>query len=191
MKITIIRHGKPIQSSERRFLNGIEFEKWVKNYDRSGIHPEHKPGPDILERVKNAEMLYSSTLPRSWQSAQAIDDEKVVLMDPLFREAETPAIPMKILKLSPVMWWIVVRILWFLGYTKNAESLSQTRHRAKKAVRLLTSAASQATHVVLVGHAFFNTFIEKELKREGWIRVASKDRKWHYWNFSEYIKKAS
>lgn len=82
----------------------------------------------------------------------------LTLLFPLFRETELPNVPTIIggLKLNPNIYAVILRCLWFCGYSWGCESLKNAKDRAKIASDLLVEYAQEQTTVALVGHGFFN-----------------------------------
>ncbi|MFB3164549.1 hypothetical protein ABLO26_24620 [Neobacillus sp. 179-J 1A1 HS] len=72
------------------------------------------------------------------------------------------------LKLHTGSCGVILRCLWFIGYSSGCESLKDAKIRAEEASKFLVNCAMEHHHVVLVGHGFFNMLIGKELKRMGW-----------------------
>ena len=71
---------------------------------------------------------------------------------------ELPNVPTIIggLKLNPNIYAVILRCLWFCGYSWGCESLKNAKDRAKMASDLLVEYAQEQTTVALVGHGFFN-----------------------------------
>jgi hypothetical protein len=82
----------------------------------------------------------------------------LTLLFPLFRETELPNVLTIIggLKLNPNIYAVILRCLWFCGYSWGCESLKNAKDRAKIASDLLVEYAQEQTTVALVGHGFFN-----------------------------------
>lgn len=87
----------------------------------------------------------------------------------MFRETElpNPLTKLRKIKLEPSIWALILRCLWFCGYSRGCESLSEAKDRAKNASEILVEYAQEHISVVLVGHGFFNMFIAKELQKKG------------------------
>ncbi|WP_246320698.1 hypothetical protein [Paenibacillus germinis] len=105
---------------------------------------------------------------------------------PLFRETEL-SVPSKEfwgLKLSPSIWTVILRSLWLSGYSRQCESLSNAKQRAKEASILLVNCAKEQESVALVGHGFFNLLIAKELQKKGWKGKKKTSSK--HWNCTTY-----
>lgn len=169
MEISLIRHGKS-QLIENDKIIFAEFKKWVEKYDFNGVF-EESPYPKVtIEKVATAKLVVTSDLKRSIVSAGLLNPKTKTISDPLFRETELPANPTIFfnIKLKPNNWAVILRLLWFSGYSNKCESLKQAKLRAKKASQQLISYTNEHKSVVLVGHGFFNMLIAKELQKMGW-----------------------
>lgn len=187
MEISLIRHGKSQQTENSR-ITGQEFQDWVKKYDNSGVFQvDHYPD-GTSEKVAAANLLVTSHLKRSIESANLLHQQIRVISDPLFREAELPVFPWNWrVKIKPNSWAIVLRCLWYSGYAKECESLAEARQRAKKAAIQLVKYAEEHHSVVLVGHGFFNRLIAEELKKRGWkSNRKTSARHWYCTTYSFY-----
>ena len=133
---------------------------------------EEKYYPSVtLERIATANMVITSDLRRSIESASLLNQNVRVISDGLFRETELPTLPRILgmgLKLSPNNWAVILRCLWLMGYSRQCESLVNAKQRAKQASKQLVKYAEEHKTVVLVGHGFFNHLISNELKRMRW-----------------------
>ncbi len=90
----------------------------------------------------------------------------------------------------PLKYWVILlRSLWFLGFSKNTESISVAKARAKQASEKLIELADEHHSVLLVGHGFLNYFVAKELQKQNWKGPRSPGKK--YWAYStyEYVEK--
>ena len=169
MEISLIRHGKSTCSKINR-ISCKEFGIWVEKYDYSGVFEEDSNPTVTLKKAATANIVLSSELKRSIDSANLLNPNLKAISDPLFRETELP-IPLTNLwgiKLNSCIWAVILRCLWFSGYSRGCESLSNAIDRAKKASELLVKYAQEHTSVALVGHGFFNMLIAKELQKTGW-----------------------
>ena len=172
MEISLIRHGKSICTEINR-ITCIDFKDWVEKYDYSGVFEEKSYPPETLKKIATANIVIASDLKRSVESANLLNPNLKAISVPLFRETELPTPLTKLwgLKLNSSLWAVILRCLWFSGYSRGCESLSNAKYRAKKASDLLVEYAQEHTSVVLVGHGFFNMLIAKELqKRVGEVR---------------------
>ena len=154
MEISLIRHGKSQQIENNR-ITSQEFQIWVKKYDTSGVFEEDKYPVGTLEKVVEANLLVTSNLKRSIDSASLLHQKIKAISDPLFREAELPVLSGRWrVKFSPNSWTIFLRCLWFIGYARQCESLTNARQRAKKAAIQLVEYAEEHHSVVLVDMEF-------------------------------------
>lgn len=186
MEISLIRHGKS-QFVHKGRVTFKEFEEWVENYNFHGISEEPACPSETLQKVSAANIVITSDLKRSIESAKLLNPKAEMLKDPLFRETELPASSMKLfnIRLRPALWAILLRILWFSGYSNKCESLKEARQRAKKAAQQLIDHSAESRSVALVGHGFFNKLVAKELQRKGWKGERKPGAK--HWNCASYV----
>ncbi len=120
--------------------------------------------------MKEANIMVTSHLVRSIESAKLLHSYSNVISDSIYMEIALPTISANLpgVKLTPAIWTVITRCLWFAGYSKQCESLQKVKVRAEEAAHHLISFAKEHNSVVLVGHGFFNLFIGKELRRMGW-----------------------
>lgn len=187
MEISLIRHGTSCLNDNHR-KNCEDFKKWVNNYNLSGILKEENFPEITLQKVAQANVFITSDLKRSIDSAQLLRKNKNVhiKIDRLYREVEMP-IPLKThwnIKLSPVTWSVLLRLLWFGGYSRNCESYKHAKNRAKQAANQLIDYADKYHSVVVVGHGFFNMLIANELLHNKWSGKKMKSPK--NWSVSTY-----
>ncbi|TWT27075.1 histidine phosphatase family protein [Planomicrobium sp. CPCC 101110] len=186
MEISLIRHGKS-QFIHKGRVTFKEFEEWAKNYDLHGISEEPVCPPETFQKITAANIVITSDLKRSVESAKLLNLKAGVLKDALFRETELPAGSMKLfnIKARPASWAILLRILWFGGYSNECESLKEAKQRAEKAAQHLIVYSREYRSVALVGHGFFNMLIAKELQRKGWKGKRKLGAK--HWNCVSYV----
>ena len=181
MEITLIRHGTS-SWTENRPMTCLEFNKWVETYDAHGVAEEMVYPTETLAKMETAHLFVTSDLRRSIESANLLKPDAETLSDPLFRETELPLPGKNLFGLKlPANWWLVLlRVLWFCGYSRGCESFNAAGERAAKAADELINWTEEHGHTILVGHGFFNNLIAKELLKRGWEgkrRTSSKH--WH------------
>lgn len=181
MQITILRHGQP-EFEWVRSVKGSEIRSLEKAYDSAGIVGEPPKKSQNLADQHN--YVVCSDLPRSLQSAQAIGATTIHLSDSAFREMNIPYFDNISIKLPIKVWVPILRGLWFLGFSKNTESISTAKHRAKLASEKLVELAAEHKRVIFVGHGFLNHYIAKELLANNWVGPSSPGKK--YWEFGAY-----
>ncbi len=181
MRITILRHGKP-DFEWRRRVRGSDFRSLERTYDSAGIIG--MPPEKSRMQISRHEIVVCSDLPRSIQSAKALGARAIHYASPIFREMNLPYFDRLPLTLPLKLWVIVLRALWFLGFSKNTESFVKARSRAKKASIILSELAAEYDSVLFVGHGFLNHYIAKELLAANWDGPSSPGTK--YWEFGVY-----
>lgn len=188
MEISLIRHGKSMCTDSKR-IQSKEFKKWVEKYDDGGVFEESSYPSGTINIMDSAKVIITSDLKRSVMSAQLLNPKLQAISLPLFRETElpTPFAPLRDLKLNPRLWAGILRCIWFSGYSRDCESLSNAKNRAKKASTMLVEYAQEHSSVVLVGHGFFNLLIAKELRKLGWKgKKKTSSKHWSCTTYSFY-----
>lgn len=183
MQITIVRHGKP-DFNWKRSVKENELGNLVKDYDAAGIID--LPPENLKSLVNQHNYIVCSNLPRSIQSAKAIGARKIHLSDSIFKEMSIPHLNQMKIKLPVKVWAVLLRVLWFIGFSKNTESISIAKNRAKQAAQKLIELANKHESILLVGHGFTNHYIAKELLANNWAGSSSPGKK--YWEFGVYKK---
>ncbi len=187
MKITIIRHGKP-NIAALGWQTAAAFGQSILAYDEAGLSASSTPSPSTLTGIEDCSLILCSQLPRSIDSAKALASHQTTLSDPVFNEAGLPHAHWGGLKLSPWFWAVFFRLLWFMNYGHNSETLKDAKIRAKAAAQLLAELATKHGSVALVGHGIFNRLLAHELRNAGW--VGPKNPGTQHWRFGIYEKPA-
>lgn len=185
MEISFIRHGKS-QCIEKGPLTICSYKDWVHKYDNVGVFEEDVYPSESVKIISRVSLVFTSDLKRSIQSAHFLDSSSHIISDPVFREVELPSPMLKLwnLKLNPRTWTVILRALWFLGYSRNCESYKCAKNRAIKAAEVLIKSTEEHHLVALVGHGFFNMMIAKELQSKGWIGRRNTNSK--HWKCTTY-----
>ncbi|ENH96052.1 hypothetical protein J416_12644 [Gracilibacillus halophilus YIM-C55.5] len=192
MEISLIRHGKS-KFTDNHPITGEEFKNWVKSYDDIGVFKEHLYPQETLNKIQSVNIVISSDLKRSIESAKLLHQNINITSMPLFRETELPIPLIKGIKLNPNVWLFTLRCLWFLGYSRDCESIFNAKLRAQKAAQVLIEQAQEHKSIALVGHGVFNMFIRKELLKKGWIgKRKTSSKHWscmtYYFNKTNIVK---
>ncbi len=185
MKIVLIRHGK-VDYPPLKIISATAFSNWVKEYDTTDLDRSSIPSNKVIEIVAATKAVVCSALMRSHDSANKLGVKNITYSDSLFNEAELPSANWKLPPLSVRVWAMLFRLFWFFGYSKNSESLSETRVRAKKAVEKLSELASTHGSVAFIGHGIFNRMLANRLLAAGWS--GPKKPNSEYWGFVVYEK---
>ena len=171
MKIILLRHGKP-RMPVYGTLRACEFHQWIEAYNLAPLDPKSKPSTELVTIAKHCDTIICSDLRRSIESAKVLGVTDIHCIDAIFREFELPyarGLARKWApKLSPGVWSVLYRILWFMDYAPNCESFSAAKQRAASAANILQSKAESNKTVLFVGHSLLNSFIAKKLLEKGW-----------------------
>lgn len=167
--IVIVRHGKPSLARDVR-LTWREYEDWWRAYDESGLAEGQAPPPALVEEVRGASALFSSTLRRAIETAAATVEGRGVIADPVFVEAPLPPPPLPG-RARPVVWGGIARVSWWLGAARGAETRRDAELRAEAAVATLTARALRGEMVACFAHGWFNRMMRPVLRRQGWVCV--------------------
>lgn len=183
MRIVLLRHGEPDVPSPGK-LKASEIPRWIELYNAAGLKIGHRPSREAIEIANDCNAIVCSDLPRSVESARALGVKKVNHIESVFREMALPYARFPSPRLSPYMWLVLFRALWFLGYSANGESLHEARLRASNGANRLTAIAEHSGSVLLVGHGITNRFIATELLSSGWKGPGDPGKR--YWEYGVY-----
>ena len=183
--ITLARHGEPALDRNIR-LSAKDYLDWWARYEESGLLEGQTPPSDLVDLAERADVIITSTRPRSIQTARAVCSDRSFSSHDLFIEAPLPPPPFPdLVKASPRIWGVVSRFWWwFFNNHGGQETRAEARLRAVAAARHLTELADQGQDVLLLAHGFFNTMVGIELKRLGWKSVL--DQGYGYWSQKRY-----
>ena len=183
MEIILARHGRP-NFSHRSWITPRQMKDWIRIYNQADVHVGEAPS-DALAKARGCGIVVSSALPRCTQSAQAlVHSNQSFVTDAVFCEADLPGGSWNAPRLPFAMLAALFRLAWFLGYSSNAESLLQTKARARHAAHRLVELSTQNGSVFLVGHGIINMLIAKELLALGWSGPTRPIAK--HWRYSVY-----
>ncbi len=183
MKIVLLRHGKPEISALKK-QSASAFGQWISDYNAAGLSAESKPTSAALACANRSHAIVCSSLQRSIDSANALGAKKIVLSDAVFNEAGLPSANWRFLGLPSTLWAVFFRVLWMFGYSRNSESINETRSRAINAVKVLVDLAEKHEKVIFVGHGVFNRILAKELRHAGWVGPRNPGS--NYWDYGVY-----
>lgn len=182
MEIILMRHGKPACATSLK-VTSREMPQWVAQYHLSETGNDMPPASARL-LASGALQVISSPLPRTLSSLRTLGREPD-LIDDVFREADLPLFPFPALRLSPLHWATLFRLLWLCGISRNTESFGMAKKRAAQAAGILIKRARETNGpVLLMGHGVMNRIIAKELMSQGW-KVHSRPGQ-GYWNAAVY-----
>jgi broad specificity phosphatase PhoE len=181
MRITLLRHGKPAFELKGN-VRGKDLGVIARSYDLSGI--VGAPPRETVTAIQGDHVVVCSHLVRSVESAKALGFSEVHVKDPLFCETAIPHFGSGSVPLPVSVWIVVLRLMWLFGFSRNGESLSDARRRARQAAERLVELAEEHQNVLLVGHGFINHFIAKELQKSGWLGPSKPGK--GFWSYGIY-----
>ncbi|MFT7878965.1 MAG: hypothetical protein ABXS91_01110 [Sulfurimonas sp.] len=165
-QITFIRHAK-VDMDSSRFICSNELSAWEAAYNSAPIITDDLPEDALVEAIKRADYVVSSRLRRAVDSLELLEVE-INEKNILFNEAAIPALNGRRLKMKPLHWLMLFRILSLIGVGRWARTLKETKADAQKAAYRLSVLSDQHDHIVLMGHGVMNWLIRNALKRDGW-----------------------
>lgn len=181
MRITLLRHGKPVFELKGN-VRGKDLGMIAKSYDMSGI--VGSPPRETVTAIQGNHVVVCSHLVRSVESAKALGCSEAHVIDPLFCETAIPHFGSGSVPLPVKVWIVLLRLFWLFGFSRNGESLSDARRRARQAAERLAELAEEHQNVLLVGHGFINHFIAKELQKSGWLGPSRPGK--GFWGYGIY-----
>ncbi len=165
--ITILRHGTPNLPDWEK-IHSSRMPEWINAYNSSGVMNETNPPYQKMANELEHKFIVCSDLARSIHSAEIIGYQSPDLVDKIFREAELPQIKIPIIRLTPHVWSMIFRVLWFAGFSTNAEPITLFKSRISLAAETLIQNAKNHDSILFIGHGIFNRFLAKELISKGW-----------------------
>lgn len=177
-EIVLIRHGRPASEHNGR-VSSSGFARWVRAYDRSGVHPASHP---LCQRDLSRHYSLSSALPRARHSAQRYLGQPADEALALLNEMAIPRYRMPG-RLNAWTWVYLNRFYWLCGRRGPFESFGQARRRIREGAQAVIARAEQHQQVVVFGHALTNRFIARYLRQQGWQAV---EQAYTYWGVSRF-----
>ncbi|ELY4447940.1 histidine phosphatase family protein [Cronobacter malonaticus] len=182
MEIILMRHGRP-DIANSGVIGARNMPGWISRYNEADTGSDVPPSTS-RQLAARADTVISSDLPRAISSLKALGYEPVQT-DTLYREAELPAYGIGGLRLSPLAWSGIFRVLWLCGLLGNAETLHAAKARAATAAEnLATLASNKEGPVLLMGHGIMNRLIARRLLRQGWCEIRKSEE--DYWGAGVY-----
>lgn len=167
MRIVLMRHGKP-DIAGCRGVSAHAFATWLRAYDAAGVACDSFPDRDAVAVAARCESRLCSNLQRSISTIKTVCPDSHFTPSPLFRELELPHGPWHWPRVHSSFWGALLRVMWYFGYTHQAETREQAQCRARAAAQRLIREAEEHNSVVLAGHYFINRMIARQLVEDGW-----------------------
>lgn len=183
LRIVIVRHGRPTVHLPSR-IRPSQMRDVFRRYNASGIDRSVPPPVAVQYLARSAGRILASDLPRAMESARMLAPRRRVQADRVFREAGLPTPRFGSNGVDPALGGTLLRLLWFVGWAPNGESVARARTRATSAIRLLTDLSERDGSVLLVGHGIFNSLLAWELCNQGW--AGPRFLRGAYWSFGVY-----
>lgn len=157
-KVFIVRHGKADFRWQTR-CDSKGFDSDCYEYDRSPLTDDRYDLPGLA-----AGKIYISTLPRSRDTAVMLFGEEAFTVSELIDE-----IPLRSgfdtrIRFPHWFWSVIGRFQWYIDHSRQPESRSLSRERAKRFVELICNDDIDCT---VVTHGFFMHVLLSELKKAG------------------------
>ncbi len=185
-QIVLARHGRPaLDRSQTMGFRG--YRDWWRAYDEGGLAADQTPHPELVAIGEAADIIFSSTLRRAHETAEAVSAGQTIMARPELVEAPLPPPPVPGLRLRPGAWGVVARLSWWAGASGGQESRAAAEARAGVAADLLIEAAlADGGRLVLAcAHGWFNRMLRPVLLARGWLCVA--DGGDGYWRARRYV----
>ncbi len=186
-EIVLARHGRPaLDRSQKMDWRG--YRAWWEAYDQGGLAEGQAP-PEALKAIAaRADVIFSSTLQRSRETAAWAAPGREVFADADFVEAPLPSPPIPGLRLKPTLWGAVARLTWSFGVSAGQESCAQATERARKAADKAIAASDGGKLVLVCAHGWFNRMMRPQLLARGWACV--EDGGDGYWGHRRFLRSA-
>lgn len=179
-----MRHGRPqihLEALRHIRKSPAETGQIIRDYEFTNIDFEQDISTQSIEIAQASQQIFSSDMLRSINSVKMLRLETKAIANGCFRESAHPYYTWSKPKLKFFTWCILFRLMWFVGFAKNGESIKLARKRAQIGADILQQAAQVNDDVMLMGHGFINRLITAKLKKMGWQLTQSTGSS--YWNY--------
>ncbi len=190
LQIVLARHGRPdLPPAARQRIRGREIGPWYRLYDVSGIVAGVEAPAALREAARAAGCLVASDTRRAMESAARLSTPHTIRVEASLREVGFPESLNSSLRLSPNVWVLIARASQMLDRHDGEGGRVAVRARASDAADTLARLAGEHRSVVAIGHGWFNRFVARELRRQGWQgpRVVPAG----YWSSVTYQREAN
>lgn len=170
-RIVLVRHGRPdLPADLTRAISGRDIGRWYRGYDAAGILDQSRPSAALRAAAADPGCcVVASDARRARESAARLIGPEHVRVEPLLREVGFPESINLDLRLAPGAWVMVARGFQHVRpATGGDDAVAASRARAARAVDRLTSLAGEHETLIVVAHGWFNRFLARELRRQGW-----------------------
>jgi broad specificity phosphatase PhoE len=169
LRIVLARHGRPdLPIEARQRICGRELGRWYRSYDKSGIVDGLDAPVGLQEAARAAGCVVASNARRAIESATRLADARGIRVEESLREVGFPESLDSSLRLSPNLWVFLARTRQMLDRHDGEGGRAAVRARAASVAGTLAQLADEHQRVVAIGHGWFNRFVARELRRQGW-----------------------
>lgn len=183
-RITLIRHGEPIAHGDYSpfsIISGKDIEKYVQAWNTCELNNKKDIPFAIKEIIPGGTLFLSSSLKRAQESFR-ISGVNTFEINNLFNEAELPYGMWKSIRMPLIIWLIILRLFWRLGFSINAEPYSEFIKRIRKCTEFIEEIGNEK-HIIIMAHGFVNRMIKRELLKRNWKLLSGKGGH-RYWSYS-------
>ncbi|MBK8479215.1 MAG: phosphoglycerate mutase family protein [Opitutaceae bacterium] len=163
MKITLLRHA-PVEIRDR-WICGCRLEHLLREYDAAPVRLGEAP-----QGLPSAVTVYSSPARRAMDTAGWLfPNHPIELLDEAKEAAFPPKLPFPYIGPAGLAF-LLARCAWLCGYAPNVDDVRAVRDRAEILARKLSEFDRTRGDVVLVTHGYFMCFLDRALRKDGWVR---------------------
>ncbi len=167
LRIVLARHGRPdLPAEARRPISGRDIGRWYRIYNESGIIDAPAPA-HLSDAARGTPCIVTSDLRRAIESAARITPA-AIRVEAALREVGFPESLDSSLRLPPNLWVFLARAAQMLDRHDEVGGRAAVQARASTVAATLGHLAGEHQHVVAIGHGWFNRFVARELRRQGW-----------------------
>jgi len=169
MRIVLARHGRPdLPAEAHEPICGRDIGRWYRTYDASGIVAESDAPVALRDAARTAGCVVASDTRRARESAARLVAADAIHVEGPLREVGFPESLDSSLRLSPNVWVFIARAAQMLNRNDDEGGRVAVRTRASAVAGTLAKLAGEHRSVVVIGHGWFNRFVARELRRQGW-----------------------
>jgi broad specificity phosphatase PhoE len=169
LRIVLARHGRPdLPLEARQPICGREIGRWYRSYDASGIVAGADVPAALRDAARAAGCVVASDTRRAIESAARLITADTIRVEASLREVGFPESLDSSLRLSPHLWVFIARAAQMLDRLDDEGGRAAVRARAAAVANTLARLADDHRRVVAIGHGWFNRFVARELRRQGW-----------------------
>jgi broad specificity phosphatase PhoE len=190
LQIVLARHGRPdLDDGARRAITGREIGGWYRRYDDAGILDGVEPPARLLEAAARAGCVVASDTRRAIETAARLGVADRVRVEPALREVGFPESIGSSVRLSPDAWVLIARGVQLLVRCACDERIGDVRARAVRIAGVLANLAAAQGPVLAIGHGWFNRFVARALRRQGWRGPRLLPTP--YWSSGSFVRQVS